>query len=366
MTAHKENSLKLLVLRITDACNLYCRYCYARGGESKGDMPWEVARRAVDYVAARSGHFKIQFSGGEPLLNLPLIKKVVAYMQERNLAATFQLQTNGTLLTPAMVREIKKLGLALGVSLDGMPEVNDALRPFPDGKGSTLATIQGLQNLAAERVKAGLTVVLTAASTEQLPRLVELAAYLGSVHGLSLDLFRPLGRGAEGECTGPDPDLLRRQVRAALERAREIARQGGPLIRFREVERLKYLLTHSGERRYYCYATTGQSLAVLPDGSVYPCASLGGVPDFYLGSILDPDFSHQEAMVRRAWWRRNVEKMQGCRDCPERLLCGGGCLARAYAYSGRVDIAFPGDCELRKIFMLWVKEEGSLPPLSPL
>jgi uncharacterized protein len=346
--------MKLLILRVTDACNLNCCYCYACGGESKKDMPWEIAKRAVDYVAARNRHFKIQFSGGEPLLNLPLIKKVVAYTQERKLAATFQLQTNGTLLTPRMVREIRKLGLALGVSLDGMPEVNDALRPFRDGKGSTLATIQGLQNLAAARVKAGLTVVLTNTSTEQLPRLVELAAYIGSVHGLSLDLLRPLGRGKGKKDMVPGPDLLRRQVRAALEKAREIGRLGGPLIRFREVERLKYLLDQGGKREYYCYATTGQSLAVLPDGSVYPCASVGGLSDFYLGNIIDQNFSLPEVLVGKPWWGRNIDKMAGCRDCPDRQLCGGGCLARSYVFTGRVDVPYAGDCHLRKIFLEWV------------
>ncbi|MDK2820257.1 MAG: uncharacterized protein PWP31_222 [Clostridia bacterium] len=350
--------IKMLILRVTDACNLSCCYCYARGGESKRKMSWEVARRAVDYVTARSRHFKIQFSGGEPLLNLPLIKKVVAYVQNCNLAVTFQLQTNGTLLSPVMVRELKKMGLALGVSLDGLPDVNDALRPFAGGKGSTLATIQGLQNLAAEGVKVGLTAVLTVASTSQLPRLVELAAYLGNVHGLSLDLLRSLGRGREGQIMAPNVGLIRRQVRAALERARDIAHLGGPVIKFREVERLKYLLVHGRERQHYCYATTGQSLAVLPDGAVYPCASLGGLPDFYLGNIMDPNFSLSEAVVGEPWWGRKVMEIKGCQDCPNRTLCGGGCLARAYSYTGRVDVAYEGDCELRKVFVEWIKENG--------
>lgn len=343
--------IKLLILRVTDDCNLYCSYCYARGGESRENMPWEVARRAVEYVAARTTSFKIQFSGGEPLLNFPLIKRVISYAREQGLKTAFQLQTNGTLLTPKIVQELKELGLSLGISLDGMPEVNDSLRPFIGGQGSTLATIRGLKNLAAEGIKVGLTAVLTARSTEGLPRLVELCTYLGNIYGLSLDLVRPLGRARDGKISPPSQDLLQRKLRAAVRRAQEISSSGGPTLRFRELERIKYLLAHGQERQYYCYAVSGQSLAVLPDGTVYPCASLGRVPDFYLGNIMDPHFSLSQAVKGKPWWQRKIEDMEGCRDCPDKLLCGGGCLARAYAYTGRVDKPYSGDCILRKVFI---------------
>ncbi|MGB9802323.1 MAG: radical SAM protein [Desulfofundulus sp.] len=352
-----EEEIKLLVLLVTGDCNLRCVYCYARGGESKRHMSWEVARQAVDYAAARSPSFKIQFSGGEPLLNLPLVKEVAAYVRSRRLSVKLQLQTNGTLVTPAVARELKSLGVALGVSLDGRPEVNDRLRPLAGGGGSTLAVIRGLQNLAAEGIKVGLTAVLTAESTAGLTQLVELAAYLGNVYGISLDLLRPLGRGREGCPAPPEPELLSEQVGAAVRRAGEIARLGGPLIRFREVERLKFQLHRRITRRHYCYATTGQSMAVMPDGSVYPCASFCGLTEFYLGRITDSNFSLAEALAATPLPGRTVEVMAGCRECRDRYLCGGGCPARAYAFTGRVDRACEEDCLLRKVYLDCVKEK---------
>lgn len=50
----KDQCLKLLLLRVTNDCNLRCRYCYACGGEDGQEMPYEIARRAVDYAAAHS------------------------------------------------------------------------------------------------------------------------------------------------------------------------------------------------------------------------------------------------------------------------------------------------------------------------
>jgi uncharacterized protein len=109
--------IKLLILLVTDDCNLRCRYCYARGGEKKEYMSWETAGKAVDYVAARSRSFKIQFSGGEPLLNFPLVKRVIEYVKMRWGSATFQLQTNGTLIDRAVAQELKNLRYADNMNL---------------------------------------------------------------------------------------------------------------------------------------------------------------------------------------------------------------------------------------------------------
>jgi len=320
-------------------------------------MSWEVAQKALDYAAARSKFLKIQFTGGEPLLNFELIRQVVAYTRKHRFPVRFQLQTNGTLITTALAQEIKNLMIGVGVSLDGMPEVNDRLRPFADGRGSTVAVLRGLQNLAAQKIKVGITTVLTVENIAQLPRLVELAAYLGNVHGISLDLFRPLGRGVETQIVPPQNDLMEHYIKAALERAEVLVQLGGRRIRFREVERIRYQLEQGVAREFYCYATTGQCLAVLPDGSVYPCASLGGIAEFYLGNVLSKDFSHEEALSRLPFLDRTVDQMEICRECEDRWLCGGGCVARSYAYTGRVDRPYEGDCLLRKIFLDWVKKE---------
>lgn len=344
-----DKEIRSLVLMVTLDCNLRCLYCYAQGGERKEYMDWEVARQAIDYVAARSKYFKVQFSGGEPLLNWSLVERAVHYIRERRLPAAVQLQTNATLITSSMAKKVKALGLGLGVSLDGPPEVNDLTRPFAGGGGSTLAVIKGLQNLAAEGVKVGLTVVLTEKNTSSLTRLVELASYLGNVYGLSLDLLRPLGRGGAGKLKPPDADLLEQDLKRAFRRAEEIAKLGGPLIRFREVERIRYVVAKGFSRDYYCHAVTGQSLAVMPDGRVYPCASLCGVEDFYLGWTAPEGFSLPRlAAVRAILSRAGVNS---CRRCPQKILCGGGCPARAYAYTGKVDEVYQGECRLRKVYL---------------
>ena len=358
----QDKKIKLLILRVTNDCNLRCGYCYACGGDSLESMSWDVARQAVDYALARSKFLKIQFTGGEPLLNFTLVKKVIDYTKK--FPVSFQIQTNGTLISMAVAEELKALRVALGVSLDGPPAVNDLLRPIKGGEPSTMAVIHGLQNLGTVGVKVGLTAVLTKESTAYLPRLVELAAYLGNVHGIALDLLRPMGRCLPGKILPPPPGLLAQQVKAALYRSAELAAWGGPLVRFREVERLKYQLRHKVARRHYCYATTGQSLVVMPDGSVYPCSSLAGAPAFYLGNVSEQGFSLSQALSEVPFLLRTVDEIEGCRSCPDNWFCGGGCLVRAYAYSEQTDHSYSGDCQLKKVFLEYVRETEAMKSIS--
>jgi len=153
-------SLNRLILWVTTDCNLRCRYCYARAGEQPESMQWETARQALELVAREScGSFKVKFAGGEPLLNLALIERAIAYVRRKGWHAIYDVQTNGTLIDRATAQSLRRLGIGVGVSLDGPPAVNDDLRPFPDGRGSTAATVAGIEQLRAAGVHVGLTAV---------------------------------------------------------------------------------------------------------------------------------------------------------------------------------------------------------------
>ncbi|RKY63484.1 MAG: hypothetical protein DRQ08_09565 [Candidatus Latescibacterota bacterium] len=341
-------NLKMLVLLVTTDCNLRCRYCYAEAGEKAEYMSWEVAKKALDFVKERSDGFKIEFSGGEPILGFDLVRQVISYT--RGWRTSYQLQTNATLITREVARRIRELGIAVGVSLDGLPKFNDPLRPFPDGRGSTVEAIDGISNLAKEGVRVGMTCVLSEENVRGLPGLVELASYLGNVEGISIDVLRPIGRGkGVGEA---DPILASYFVELALERADELASLGGKRVAFREVERIRYLLDHGLKRRYRCYLDAEAQLVVKPNGDVYPCASLANFPEFRLGNVLDQDLDGRiDDNMRRC--RELIAPLPRCLACPWHWLCGGPCPAQIY-----VQRLTKGDglveCYVRRTFIGYV------------
>lgn len=353
---HREPELKLLVLWVTTDCNLRCRYCYANGGDNAEYMDWRIAKRALDLMADCSKSFTIQFAGGESLLNIDLIEQVVHYTQGLNVC--YQLQTNATLIDTRMAMRLNQLKVTVGVSLDGLPEANDYLRPFADGQGSTMATIAGLQQLGAVGIRVGLTCVLSASNIEGLPRLVEVASYLGNIEGIALDVLRPIGRAKESDVRQANPRLAVQYLNAALRRVDEITSQGGRKVKFREVERIRYLLSQGIERHYHCHFDACQMLIIKPEGEVYPCTSLTSFPEFYLGNIMEEKFTKGLAI--------NLKKVKDlvaspahCFACPERWLCGGPCPAQVYAQrkiSNKMNLT---ECSIKRVFINYVYEKYS-------
>lgn len=320
------NKRNLLVLWITGSCNLSCRYCYAAG--RSGAMTQEIARAALDRY--REIPVTIQFAGGEPLLNWELIPYVTNYVQENQIDARLQIQTNGTCLTREMAAFFREHQIAVGVSLDGIPSVNERLR------GKTAQVINGIQLLAAEGLHCNLNAVVTAENADQLEQMVDFAWYLESVEGIGLDLLRAAGRGREAFAA-----LLasEEQIRSALwqmeTRSRQLEQLSGRKIVIREVadavKRMKY-----GKRLDYCYAASGLARAVLPDGSCYPCGSLAGIPEYAMGNITETACSiclKSEKTKEKEW----------CRDCPGRAVCPGACPSREI-----LNGADERDCILRR------------------
>ena len=75
--------LRAMCLLVAQCCNLACDYCFAQGGgygARGGLMDESTACRAVDLLLEESGsttNLQVDFFGGEPLLNLPVVQKTI-------------------------------------------------------------------------------------------------------------------------------------------------------------------------------------------------------------------------------------------------------------------------------------------------
>lgn len=331
-----QNSPGLLVLWLTNDCNLDCKYCYANAGEKQEYMTFDTAKKAIGRMRDRGtgslSHFKLQMAGGEPLMNMPLIREIYGYLRQTGINADLQLQTNGTLITPELAKEIREMKIAVGVSLDGGVEMNEALR------GRSGKVVEGIRNLAEAGVFVNLNCVLTARNAEGLPGLVNMAFYLGNVKGIGLDLLRSTGRAIHNNVEQADPLQIREALRAAYDRTMQLKRASGRSVVIREIEDAKRRLDMGGECKGYCYAACGGSLVVLPDGSLYPCGSLAGRREYFMGNVDDGAI---RVMALK------TEKSPECGACRYGKLCPGGCPSRLIinCRDGRYS---PQDCALRR------------------
>ena len=148
----KLANLRQLLFEVTDGCNLKCHYCgygelynnYDKRTSSK--LSFEKVKMTVDYMVelwkspyntSYNNVVDISFYGGEPLLNMDLIKKTISYLEENRIEGldfTYRMTTNAFFLDLYMDFLVEK-GFNLLISLDGN-EYHDSYRLTKGGKSS--------------------------------------------------------------------------------------------------------------------------------------------------------------------------------------------------------------------------------------
>ena len=159
---------QLHILVVTLRCEHSCPYCQVSrrsADRARYDMSLETAMRAVDVaLASPSSHIKLEFQGGEPLLNFDLIRQVVPLAEARaevaNKAVEFVITSNLALLTDEILGFCKTHDVLLSTSLDGPADLHNRNRPRPGHNSHELAETgirRAQQILGKERIGALMT-----------------------------------------------------------------------------------------------------------------------------------------------------------------------------------------------------------------
>ncbi|WP_303691374.1 putative heme d1 biosynthesis radical SAM protein NirJ1 [Megamonas hypermegale] len=159
----------VVVWNSTRTCNLKCRHCYMSSDAKKyaNELTTAEAKQFIDDLA----DFKVPvllFSGGEPLIR-PDFFELADYAAKKGVRPT--LSTNGTLITPEVARKIKNIGVGyVGISLDGLREVNDKFR----GKeGAFEAAMNGIKNCVAVGQRVGLRFTINHHNIQELENIFD-------------------------------------------------------------------------------------------------------------------------------------------------------------------------------------------------
>jgi len=206
---------------------------------------------------------KVVFTGGEPLLRpdiLDLLRGLRDADSEHHVLRC--LNTNGHLVTPELAHELVGLADEVRVSLDAMPERNDAIR----GKGNFEAAVRALECYYAVGFEPKVLITVTSHS---LPDLEELLCFLikKKITRINLNNFRPIGRGKGHREWQTEPKEIQTAVKRAWERCCP--------------EQLLPPELPKPEVHQHC--GVGQFLNIFPNGDVFPCHVLTD-QEFRLGN----------------------------------------------------------------------------------
>ncbi len=160
----------VIVWNITKQCNLKCVHCYAHAKNipSDNELTTKEGKKLIDDLA-QFGVPVLLFSGGEPLMRDDL-PELAAYAVEKGMRAV--ISTNGTLITEAIAKTLKKIGLSyVGISLDGMEDIHDRFRGV---KGAFKSAMKGIENCKAAGIKVGLRFTINKFNAFEIPNIFKL------------------------------------------------------------------------------------------------------------------------------------------------------------------------------------------------
>jgi len=340
--------LRVLTLNVSQNCNLRCRYCLVQQG-SYGKPPQmmeeQVARQAIDFLLRKSGEsstLRLNFFGGEPLMNYKVIRRVIPYAEaeaaRQGKRIEFWLYTNAILLDEKKIAFLKAHQVNVQVSLDGPPEVHDRMRPTVSGKGSYAITTAHLSQLITGYAE---HVILRATLTPHYLDTLDVLAHLAhfGTKRISLEIVC----GSNGDCLF-DAASRERLKEEYTRLARHVLAHSpeGDLTAVDPF--IKYLFHFCTGRPRYLFCGAGTSLlGVSASGDIYLCHNLAELPAYCLGHVASG--LNRVALARCVFWH-DVHEKQPCRECWARYICGGGCLWEANASHGVPDRPDEGSCDL--------------------
>ncbi len=314
--------IRFLILALTERCNLRCRYCYMKAGSHGKDMSPEVMERAFGLLSP-DHQALVQLSGGEPCLVPDMMEHAAHLCSNLRKRPGLAMQTNATLITPRIIRIIKRHDIQVGISLDGLPDLQDSIR------GKATETLRGMRLLEQEGIPFRVTTVVTGENVGQLHALALMLGGFSCCMGIGLDLLVNQGRARSGRISSPSAEELRSCARRLCETLTRInSRRKTPIV-LRELE----LCRKASRRRPFCHAASGHSLAVSPDGGLYPCGQTMRDSRFRMGTVFRPEIPDTSIL------QQTRLLSEACHTCPLDGRCPGDCPSRLFYNQGAPPLA---------------------------
>ena len=349
MALPKSAVVKALCLHVSHDCNLRCKYCFASTGDfgtgHRMTMDFETAKRAIDWVVAKSGkrrNIEIDFFGGEPLMALDTVKRTVEYARslekEHDKVFRFTITTNGVLLNDETIEYINREMSNVVLSLDGRQPVNDRMRPTVNGKGSYEVIVPKFQKLVAGRGTKDYYVRGTFTRdnldfSQDVLHMGDLGFRHVSVEPASGPLDDPFAIKEEDlEKVEAEYEKLARQL---MERPDinffhfNVDLAQGPCV----IKRLRG-----------CGAGC-EYVAITPDGDIYPCHQFVGKEEYRMGNVFDGSFDMDLSGI---FAQQNIYTRPACRDCWARFYCSGGCSASNLLVNGDITKSNDVACQMER------------------
>lgn len=319
-----KQNLRIVHMKLTDDCNLRCKYCYAKSGGKSKDLTFNELTKLASDVSSLSPSVEYVLSGGEPLLHPHCLDFAELVKNNGNEA---HLLSNGTLINDTNAGKIAEICDLVKVSLDGATEETHSLTR---GANNFLKVTNAIDLLNKHDANVLIAMTVTRRNLHEIPKLVKR-------YGSQLT-FQPFFHAGRGNAH-TDLALSGKEYYEALCSTHGVNPMGS-------IERV---LSRARNKGILKCAIGDSEISISQNGDVFPCQMLDD-PLFLAGNIFTTSLHdiYNNSTVLKEVRQLNVNNVEGCDLCPVRLICGGACRARTYHENGKINIS--GDfCEYERL-----------------
>lgn len=323
-----------LIIKVTNACNMRCRYCFIEPSVFHKTMNGDTARRVVRAFLDSSYFQSVQFvwHGGEPLLRgRDFFEQILHEQRRRPTPVAFgnSTQTNATRLDDEMMDFLLANGFGIGLSMDGSAAVNDnsrQLRMVDDHRSAHAVTVDAARRLS-ERGQQPAAIVVINKNNVRAPEEVYRGFKAERIHMKLNALTRS---GLADTAIGADLAINAEEWGGFMVRLFDLWYDDPePTINIEPFRQhigrmLGVPTTHS------CFFTRSCHhffLGISPDGDLFPCGMFQGEPSFRYGNIFDmaPE-DVAETLLFKEIEDREKRVLETCAKCAFYDLCYSGCM----------------------------------------
>ena len=331
-----SREFQVFVKPIGSICNLDCHYCYYLKKEHlypEGEsfrMPDDILEAYIAQHIDASPETVVRFSwhGGEPtVLGLDYFRRIVELQRKHkspNQRIANGIQTNGTLLDEEWCLFLAKMSFAVGLSLDGPPEMHDQHRVTKDGKPTHEQTMRGYKLLQEHGVYTEVLCVVNAHNVRFPLQVYRFFKQINAQYITFLPMVEPQPDAKGGVCHISVPAEAWGTFLCTIFdewRDRDIGKVKVQI--FEEATRTAFNQEHS-----LCIfrPTCGDIPVIEHNGDFYSCDHYVDV-QHRLGNIEDtPLVELLESPAQREFGRAKLETLpRYCLECEVRAMCNGGC-----------------------------------------
>ncbi|MDX5727168.1 radical SAM protein [Clostridioides difficile] len=332
---------------VTEDCNLRCTYCYEGNDKKKENMSYETADKTIDFICnkeleSNSDYTTIDLHGGEPFINIDLIKYIHRDLVDRlsDKKILFDITTNGTIINDEIIEFIAKNVKNISISIDGKKNIHDINRIDANGVGTYEKVMENGKRLIDKGIYVRARMTYNSNTVKYLYE---------SVYDIAKQGFKniaPISDFMDKNWDNSHIKILNEQISKIMNIKKDY-----PDIDISILDK-QFINKKKGD----CFGGIN-SYAIDTRGDVYPCTVCVGDKDILLGNIYDGLDDKKIKNLIKIYISKNEE----CDGCTRLDYCmSTRCKLINKKVTGKFQSAVPIYCGLERVYVETTKKLCSL------